>query len=89
VREGIDYEHLEARCAEGSDVVETVLAEAEGYDLVIVGASGEPLFRRLLLGNVAEQIGSRAEVSVMIVKRRSSPIHSFLRQTVLGPADAN
>jgi nucleotide-binding universal stress UspA family protein len=85
VREGIDYEHLECRCAEGTDVVETVLAEAKGYDLIVIGASGEPLFRRLLLGNVAEQVARRAEVTVMIVKRRSSPIHSFLRQTVLGP----
>ena len=89
VREGITYEHLDWRCAEGSDVVETVLAEAEGYDMIIVGASREPLFRRLLLGDIAEQIGKRAEVTVMIVKRRSSPIHSFMRRTVLGPADTD
>ena len=83
--DGVDYELLEQRCVEGADVVETVLAEAEGHDLIIVGASEEPLFRNLLLGNISEQIARRASVTVIIVKRRSSPLHSFLRQTVLGP----
>ena len=67
------------------DIVETVLAEAEGYDLIIVGASEEPVFRNLLLGDISEQIAERASVTVIIVKRRSGRIHSFLRQTVLGP----
>jgi len=67
------------------DIVETVLAEAEGYDLIIVGASEEPVFWNLLLGDISKQIAERASVTVIIVKRRSSRIHSFLRQTVLGP----
>jgi len=83
---GIIYEHVERRCVEGSDIVETVLAEAEGYDLLIVGASEESLFRHLLMGNISEQIARRASVTVIMVKRRSSPLHSFLRQPVLGPA---
>jgi amino acid transporter len=83
--DGVDYEHIEQRCVEGTDVVETVLAEAEGHDLLIVGASEEPLFRNLLMGNIPEQIAKRASVTVIVVKRRSSRIHSFLRQTILGP----
>jgi nucleotide-binding universal stress UspA family protein len=86
VLNSMSYEHAEPRCAEGSDIVETVLREAEGYDLIVIGASEEPLFRNLLMGNVAEEVAKRASVTVMIVKRRSSRIHSFLRQTVLGPA---
>jgi amino acid transporter/nucleotide-binding universal stress UspA family protein len=84
--EGIYYEHLERHIVEGTGVVEAVLAEAEGHDLIIVGASEEPLFRNLLLGNISEQIAERASVTVIIVKRRSGRIHSFLRQTVLEPA---
>jgi hypothetical protein len=38
-----------------------------------------------LFGNIAEQIARRAEVTVILVKRRSGAIHSFLRQTVLEP----
>ncbi|MBU0493258.1 MAG: amino acid permease [Chloroflexi bacterium] len=86
VLEGIAYEHVDRRIVEGTQVVETVLAQAEGHDLIVVGATKEPLFRNLLLGNVAEQIAQRAAVTVMVVKRRSSPLHSFLRQTVLEPS---
>ena len=82
---GITYEHIECRCVEGMDVVETVLAEAEGYDLLVVGASEESLFRNWLMGNIPDQIAKRASVTVIIIKRRSGRIHSFLRQTILGP----
>lgn len=38
--EGSDYEHVETRVAEGSDVVGAVLEEAEGgYDLIVTGAT--------------------------------------------------
>jgi hypothetical protein len=44
------------------------------------------MFRNLLMGNVAVQIAQRAAVTVIMVKRRSSRLHSFLRQTVLEPS---
>jgi amino acid transporter/nucleotide-binding universal stress UspA family protein len=83
--EGIDYEHIEPRVVEGPNVVDAVLRESEGYDLIILGATNEPLFENLLLGNIAEQIAKRAGITVIMVKRRSSQLHSFLRQTVLEP----
>ncbi|MFQ5340476.1 MAG: amino acid permease [Anaerolineae bacterium] len=82
---GLDYENVERRIVEGSSVVETVLDHATGYDLIVTGATEEPLFRNLLMGNIAEEVAKRAEVTVIVVKRRSSPLHSFLRQTVLEP----
>jgi amino acid transporter/nucleotide-binding universal stress UspA family protein len=89
VLEGVDYEPLEKHIVEGANVVETVLAEAEGYDLIVVGATEEPLFRNLLMGNISEQIAKRVSVTAIMVKRRRSPIHSFLRQTVLEPSTGN
>jgi amino acid transporter/nucleotide-binding universal stress UspA family protein len=85
ILESVQYEHLEKRIVEGTNVVETVLAQANGYDLIVLGATEEPLFRNLLLGNISEQIARKAEVTVIVVKRRSSPVHSFLRQTLLEP----
>ncbi|MFQ6014532.1 MAG: universal stress protein, partial [Anaerolineae bacterium] len=89
--DGIHYEHIERRVVEGTGVVDTVLDQAssrgtEGYDLIVMGSTEEPLFRNLLMGNISEQIARRAAVTVIIVKRRSSPLHSFLRQTVLEPS---
>jgi APA family basic amino acid/polyamine antiporter len=83
--EGLSYEAVERRVVEGADVVSAVLAAAEGHDLIVVGATQEPLFKNLLMGNIPEQVARRAAVTVIMVKRRSSPLHSFLRQTVLEP----
>jgi len=87
VLEGIEYDLVERRLVEGTDLVDTVIEEAQtgDYDLVVVGATEEPLFRNLLMGSVSDQIARRAPVTVILVKRRSSPLHSFLRQTVLEP----
>jgi nucleotide-binding universal stress UspA family protein len=84
-REGIEYDLLAESIAEGANVVETVLAQAEGYDLIVIGATNEPLFKNLLVGNIPEQVAQQAVVTVVMVKQRSSPFHSFLRQTVLEP----
>jgi amino acid transporter/nucleotide-binding universal stress UspA family protein len=83
--EAVEYEQVERRMVEGSNVVETILREAEGCDLIVLGATEENLFRNVLVGSVAQQIARRARVTTIIVKRRSSPLHSLLRQTVLEP----
>jgi basic amino acid/polyamine antiporter, APA family len=87
VLEGIEFDRVARRLVEGTDVADTVVEEAEagGYDLIVVGATEEPLFRNLLMGSISGQIARRAPVTTIMVKRRSSPLHSFLRQTVLEP----
>lgn len=90
--EGVEYEQIECKILEGIDIAETILTYAKGpadgqaYDLIVVGATNEPLFKNLLVGNFIEKITREAEVTVITVKRRSSPLHSFLRQTVLEPS---
>jgi nucleotide-binding universal stress UspA family protein len=88
----MDYEQIEKRIVEGKDIVEAVLHEAQanddqpGSDLIVVGATQEPLMKNLLMGSIPEQIANRAAVPVIMVKRRSSPLHSFLHKTVLSPS---
>jgi basic amino acid/polyamine antiporter, APA family len=88
VLEGIESGLVEKRLVEGTDVVDSVIEEAEtgDYDLIVVGATEEPLFRNLLMGSISSQIAKRAPMTTIMVKRRSSPLHSFLRQTVLEPS---
>jgi nucleotide-binding universal stress UspA family protein len=85
ILENIDYEKLETRLIEGEDTVDAIVKESEGYDLIVVPASDEPLFKNLLVGPRSERIARRANVTVMMVKRRSSPLHSFVRQALLEP----
>ncbi len=87
--EGIEYEHINRNIVESSNgVLETILENAEDCecDLIVIGATDEPLFRNLLVGNIADQVANRAKVTVIVVKRRQSAFHSFLRQTVLEPS---
>ncbi len=77
---------IDRSIVEGASVVDAVLQTAPAYDLIVVGATDEPLFQNLLVGNVAQRIARDAEVTTIMVKRRSGPIRSMLRQTVLAPS---
>lgn len=85
ILEDIQYDRLETRIVEGEDTVNAIIEESEGFDLIVVPASDEPLFKNLLVGTRSERIARRASVTVMMVKRRSSPLHSFVRQALLEP----
>jgi amino acid transporter/nucleotide-binding universal stress UspA family protein len=86
VLNGMQYERIEKTIVEAETVVEAVLSEAKGFDLIIIGASQEPLFKNMLMGNIPKLIAQNAKVTVIIVKRRSGPLHSFLRKTILTPS---
>jgi amino acid transporter/nucleotide-binding universal stress UspA family protein len=83
--EGIRYEHVEGLVLEGTDLVHTVLEESKKHDLIVIGATTEPFFRSLLIGEVSEQVARQAPVTVIVVKRRSGVLRSILRQTVMEP----
>lgn len=89
--EGISYRNIDTKIEIGSDVVTTILSSAApkddkpGYDLIVIGASQEPLLKNLFMGNIPAQIAQQAEVSVVMVKRRNNPVRSFLRQTITKP----
>ncbi len=83
--EGLSYEAVQRQTVEAADVVDAVLGAAESHDLIVIGATEEPLFRNLLAGNISREVARRAGVTVVVVKRRSSALHSLLRQTVLEP----
>lgn len=82
--EGIEYP-FEEKIVQAASPVEGILQAAEESDMVVIGATKEPLFRNLLMGNVSQQIAEQAKCPVMIVKRRSTILHSMLRETVLPP----
>jgi amino acid transporter/nucleotide-binding universal stress UspA family protein len=84
--EGLNYPHVETVLLEGEKVAETILEGTRGHDLVVIGATEEPLFKNLLVGNIAETVANHAQVTTIMVKRRSSRLHSIIRQTVLMPA---
>jgi hypothetical protein len=83
--EGIDYE-FNLKVVEGNDVVRAILDTADGYDLIVIGASNEPLFKTMLVGTIPEQVALGSKVTTVMVKRRHGPVKSMLRETILQPA---
>jgi nucleotide-binding universal stress UspA family protein len=83
--EGIDYP-LETQMVVADNPPAGILEVAADFDMIILGATREPLFRNLLMGNVSEQVADEATCPVLLVKRRSSILTSMLRETVLHPA---
>ena len=80
------YQPLERLVVEADNILNAILDTAKDYDLIVVGATEEPLLKNLLVGNLATRIAKEAEVTVVMVKRRSGPLKSLLRQTVLEPS---
>lgn len=90
--EGTDYEHIDRQIVAGTDIADTVITFSKGrtleeaYDLIVIGATNEPLLKNLLVGNLSRRVAKEADVTVIVVKRRSSRLHTLLRQTVLNPS---
>jgi amino acid transporter/nucleotide-binding universal stress UspA family protein len=82
---GLEELQIETRIVEGEDAVDAILEQSKGYDLIVLGASEEPVFRNFLVGTGPERVARGAEMTVMMVKRRSSPIHSLMRKAILEP----
>jgi amino acid transporter/nucleotide-binding universal stress UspA family protein len=93
--EGIEYPYIEKTIVKSTKVAEAILDFAQKKDsrpksdLIVIGATNEPLFKRLLIGDISEKIAREADVTTIVVKRRNSRLHSFLRQTVLEPTNGN
>jgi len=70
---------LHARYATTDDPAATILEQAVGFDLIVMGASAQPESSGTVLGPVADRIIREAEASVIVVKTR--------RPMPAGPAD--
>jgi nucleotide-binding universal stress UspA family protein len=67
---------------ETTSVVSAVVARSRRYDLTLVGASREGLWRKLVAGNVPERILRHASGRLLLVKHRRRVVHSWLLDVV-------
>ncbi len=83
-RHGHEFPFVE-RIEPAEGPVEGILAAAADCDLIVIGATKEPRFKNLLMGNVAQRVAEQADCPVIIVKRQSTMLDSIMRETVLSP----
>jgi uncharacterized hydrophobic protein (TIGR00271 family) len=65
-------------------VVEGIIEEAEGYDLVLLGASEEGLFDQFVFGSIPQQIATRVPKTAVMVRRYGGPTEFWIRKLMRG-----
>ena len=55
----------------------------QDYDLVVIGAAKEPIFRKMLFGEIPEKVARFSPSSVLVVKRYEGIVKNILKK-VLG-----
>lgn len=62
---------VSVRCVEAASPVEEIIRQAEGYEALILGASGEGWLTRKVRGNRPQQIADRVHCPVVLVSRKT------------------
>jgi uncharacterized hydrophobic protein (TIGR00271 family) len=82
---GLDFSRPpEQKVVVAESVVEGIVREAEGYDLVLLGASEEGLFDQFAFGSIPQQIAARVPKTAVIVKRYRGPTDLWTRKVIQG-----
>ncbi len=82
---GLEFSHPpEQRVVIADSVVEGIVEESKGYDLVLLGASEEGLFDQFVFGSIPQQIAARVPKAAVIVRRYGGPAEFWARKLVRG-----
>lgn len=73
---------LEKKLIEAKSVAGGVALASRDYDLVVLGAAKEPLFRRLLFGEIPTKVARYSPTSVLVVKRYEGKVRSLLKKAM-------
>ena len=68
---------------ESKTVAGGVARASRDYDLVVIGAAKEPLFRKMLFGEIPEKVARYSPSAVMVVKKYEGAVKSILKR-ILG-----
>jgi uncharacterized hydrophobic protein (TIGR00271 family) len=66
------------------NVIEGIVEEAAGYDLVLLGASEEALFDRFVSGSISQQIAARVPQTVIMVREYGGLTELWIRKLLRG-----
>lgn len=79
-----DSERVKDKIVVGKNIVKTILNESKGFDLIIIGASKESLWKRIRFGTIPEKILRYSEVPVVVVRKYEGAVLSWLRRFFAG-----
>lgn len=70
----------ESLLIEAESVVNGLIDKSSDFDVVIIGAAKEPFFRRMLVGEIPEQLARGSKTSVIVVKRYEGRVKSWIKK---------
>jgi amino acid transporter/nucleotide-binding universal stress UspA family protein len=73
----------ESRIITSQSIAGGIARAGRDYDLVVIGAAKEPLFRKVLFGEIPEKVARFSSSAVIVVKRYEGVVKSVLKR-VLG-----
>jgi len=65
---------------ESDSVVEGLVSASNDFDVVVIGAAKEPFFRRILVGEIPENLARSSSASVIVVKRYEGLVKSLIKK---------
>jgi nucleotide-binding universal stress UspA family protein len=71
---------VEKRLIEADSVAGGFAHASRAFDLVVIGAAKEPLFRKMLLGEIPEKVSRYSPASVLVVKRYEGIAKSIFKE---------
>jgi APA family basic amino acid/polyamine antiporter len=72
---------FESKYAISHERLKTILEEAKQYDLVIIGATRDPIFRQRVMGSLPEILARHCEKPLVMVKAKHT-IRSFIKRWI-------
>jgi amino acid transporter len=71
---------VESRLIEAESVAGGLAKASRDFDMIVIGAAKEPLFRKMLLGEIPEKIARHSPASVLVVKRYEGAVKSLFKR---------
>jgi nucleotide-binding universal stress UspA family protein len=78
---GFEGVHTDKIVLRGNTVAGALAKASKAYDLVVIGASREPLMRKMLVGQIPAKVARFSPASVMLVKRYEGPLKGWFKRT--------
>ncbi|MCG8697467.1 MAG: universal stress protein, partial [Bacteroidales bacterium] len=80
-RLNLDPKQFQVRTVAGTDATETILAQAEEHDLVVLGTTEKPHLVQFVSGSIPEEIARRCQKPTVIVKANTG-VQSWIKRWI-------
>jgi nucleotide-binding universal stress UspA family protein len=71
---------VEKQLIESESVAGGLAKASRDFDLVVIGAAKEPLFRKILIGEIPQKVARYSPASVLVVKRYVGPFKTLFKR---------